>query len=62
MFRRMYTDTLPKARKALPHDEPDGLADWLASTLTNNPDDRPETAAEAELDLVAALKAQSRAA
>ena len=56
MFHRIYTGALPKARRALPDDAPEGLADWLASMGANDPDDRPETAAEAELDLIAALK------
>lgn len=56
IFHRMYTGALPKARRALPSAVPEGLSDWLASMLANNPDDRPETAAEAELLLIAALR------
>ena len=56
MFHRMYTGALPKARRAFPDDAPDGLDGWLASMLANDPDDRPETAADAEAALAAALK------
>ena len=56
LFLRICTGALPTARRALPAYAPDDLADWLASMVANDPGDRPETAAAAELDLTAALK------